>query len=209
MELCGGTHVHATGQIGFFKIVSESAIAAGIRRVEAITSIKAEQYINSQFEIISQLQETLKTPKDIVKSVNQLIELNSRLQKQIEEFQKEKALGLKDKLKTKAKNINGINFIAEKVALDAAGVKDLAYALKNDIENLFLVLASESEGKPGLAVMISENLVKEKNLDASKIVRELAKEINGGGGGQPFFATAGGKNTEGIEKALKSAEKFV
>lgn len=209
MELCGGTHVQATGQIGFFKIVSESAIAAGIRRVEAITALKAEQFINEQLDIIAHLQGSLNNPKDIVKGVSQLIEQNNQLQRQIEEFQKEKALGLKDELKKKAKNVNGINFIAEKVALDAAAVKDLAFALKNDMENLFLVLAYESEGKPGIAVMISENLVKNKGLNASNIVSELAKEINGGGGGQPFFATAGGKNVEGIEKALKSAEKFV
>jgi len=209
IELCGGTHIHATGQIGYFKIISESAIAAGVRRIEAVTALKAGQYINSRFEIISQLQETLKNPKDIVKSVSQLLEQNNRLQKQIEEFQKEKALGLKDELIKKIKKTGNINFLAEQVMLDAASVKDLAFALKNDIENLFLVLAYESEGKPGLAVMISENLVAEKGFDASKIVRELAKEINGGGGGQPFFATAGGKNTAGIEKTLEKAKEFV
>ncbi|NTW31694.1 MAG: alanine--tRNA ligase [Bacteroidetes bacterium] len=209
MELCGGTHAKATGQIGFFKIISESAIAAGIRRIEAITAVKAEQFMKEQLEIIANVQEALNNPKDIVKGVTQLIEQNNRLQKQIEEFQKEKIIGLKNELKAKAKTINGINFIAEKVELDANGVKDLAYFLKNDIENLFLVLASVNEGKPGLAVMISENLVSEKSLDASKIVRELAKEIQGGGGGQPFFATAGGKNIEGIDRALEKAEDFI
>jgi len=209
IELCGGTHVHATGQIGYFKIVSETAIAAGIRRIEAITAIKAEEFINTQLELISQLQETLKNPKDIVKSVSQLLEQNSQLQKQIEEFQKEKALGLKDELIEKITKVGEINFLAEQLTLDAAGVKDLAYALKNEVENLFLVLANISDGKPGLAVMISENLVDEKKLNASNIVRELAKEINGGGGGQPFFATAGGKNIEGIEKALEKAKSFL
>jgi alanyl-tRNA synthetase len=209
IELCGGTHVHATGQIGMIKIVSESGVAAGMRRIEAITAIKAEQFFNAQNEIISQLHEALKNPKDLVQSVTQLQEQNNSLQKQLDEFLKEKALGLKDELKSKLKNINGINFIAEKIMLDAGGVKDLAYAMKNDTENLFLVFAYESEGKPGLAVMISENLVAEKNLDASKIVRELAKEIQGGGGGQPFFATAGGKNAAGIEKALEKASGFI
>ena len=209
IELCGGTHVQATGQIGFFKIISEAAIAAGVRRIEAITAIKAEQYINSQLELISQLHETLKNPKDIVKSVSQLIEQNNLLQKQIEEFLKEKALGLKDDLSKKIEKIGEVNFLAEQVVLDAAGAKDLAYALKNEVEDLFLVLAYISEGKPGLAVMISENLVETKKLNASNIVRELAKEINGGGGGQPFFATAGGKNAEGIEKALEKAKDFV
>ncbi|HNW99519.1 MAG TPA: alanine--tRNA ligase [Bacteroidales bacterium] len=209
IELCGGTHVHATGQIGYFKIISESAIAAGIRRIEAITAIKAEEYINSQLELISQLHETLKNPKDIVKSVSQIIEQNALLQKQIEEFLKEKALGLKDDLSKKIEKIGDIYFLAEQVVLDAAGAKDLAYALKNEVENLFLVLAYISEGKPGLAVMISENLVETKKLNASNIVRELAKEINGGGGGQPFFATAGGKNAEGIDKALAKAKTFL
>jgi len=151
----------------------------------------------------------LKSPKDVVKSITQLLDQNSALQKQIDEFMKEKALGLKEELKAKITIINGINFLAEKISLDASGAKDLAYALKNDIENLFLVLAYESEGKPGLAVMISENLVSEKGMDASKIVRELAKEIQGGGGGQPFFATAGGKKVEGIEKSLERAKAFV
>jgi alanyl-tRNA synthetase len=209
IELCGGTHVHATGQIGIFKILSESAVAAGIRRIEAITGLKAKQFYNIQSEIISQLYELLKNPKDILQSVTQLQEQNTSLQKQVDEFQKEKALGLKDELKSRLKNINGINFLSEKISLDASGAKDLAYALKNDIENLFLVFAYESEGKPGLAVMISENLVKEMNLDAAKIVRELAKEIQGGGGGQHFFATAGGKNAAGIEKALEKALDFI
>ena len=209
IELCGGTHVHATGQIGIFKIISESGIAAGMRRIEAITAIKAEQFYNAQSEIISQLQEVLKSPKDIVQSVIQIQEHYNLLQKQLDEFRKEKALGLKDELKSRLKNINGVNFIAEKIMLDAGGVKDLAYAMKNDTENLFLVFAYENEGKPGLAVMISENLVAEKKLDASKIVRELAKEIQGGGGGQPFFATAGGKDVAGIEKALEKAKEFL
>jgi alanyl-tRNA synthetase len=209
IELCGGTHVHATGQIGMIKIISESGVAAGMRRIEAITALKAEQYFNAQSEIISQLHEVLKNPKDLVLSVTQLQEQNSSLQKQLDEFRKEKAIGLKEELKLKFKNINGINFIAEKLMLDAGGAKDLAYALKNETENIFLVFAYESEGKPGLAVMISENLVAEKNLDASKIVRELAKEIQGGGGGQPFFATAGGKNAAGIAKALEKAEEFL
>jgi alanyl-tRNA synthetase len=208
MELCGGTHVKSTGQIGVFKIISESAIAAGIRRIEAITAIKAEEYINSQLAIISELREVLKNPKDLAKSVTSLMDQNSQLIKQLEEYQKEKALGLKDELIKKLIKSGNINFLAEEVSLDAAGAKDLAYAMKSEVENLFLVLAYISDGKPGLAVMISENLVKEKNLDASKIVRELAKEIQGGGGGQPFFATAGGKNADGIEKALEKAKQM-
>lgn len=208
IELCGGTHVKATGQIGFFKITSESAIAAGIRRIEAITSIKAEEFINSQLAIISELREVLKNPKDIVKSVSSLLDQNSQLVKQLEGFSKEKALGLKDDLIKKLIKVGDVNFLAEKISLDAAGAKDLAFAMKNEVENLFLVLAYISEGKPGLAVIISDNLVSEKKLNASNIVSELAKEIDGGGGGQPFFATAGGKNAEGIEKALEKARQM-
>lgn len=208
MELCGGTHVKATGQIGVFKIVSESAIAAGIRRIEAITAVRAEEYINAQLAIISQLKETLKNPKDIVKSVSSLLEQNSQLVKQLEDFNKEKALGLKDELIKKLTKKGDINFLAEEIFLDAAAAKDLAFALKSEIENLFLVLAYISDGKPGLAVMISDNLVAEKKLNASNIVRDLAKEIEGNGGGQPFFATAGGKKAEGIEKALEKARQM-
>ncbi|MFH0866350.1 MAG: alanine--tRNA ligase [Bacteroidota bacterium] len=209
MELCGGTHVKATGQIGVFKIISESAIAAGIRRVEAITSLKAEEYINSQLAIITELRKILKNPKDITKSVSSLMDQNNQLIKQLEEFKKEKALGLKDELIKKITKIGDINFLAVQVMLDAASSKDLAFAMKKEVENLFLVLAYICESKPGLAVLISENLVEEKKINASNIVRELAKEINGGGGGQAFFATAGGNNVEGIEKALDKAKMFL
>ena len=209
MELCGGTHVKSTGQIGYFKILNENAIAAGIRRIEAITSIKAEQYINEQIEIIDNVTEALNNPKDIVKAVIQLVEQNNRLQKQIDDFQKEKNIALKDAIKEKSKKINGINFISQKVDLDANAVKEISFMLKKEIENLFLVIANISDGKPGLAVMISDNLVSEKGFDASKIVCELAKEIQGGGGGQPFFATAGGKNIDGIESALGKAEEYL
>ncbi len=209
IELCGGTHVHATGEIGLFKIMSETAIAAGIRRIEAVTAIKAEDYINRQLETLSQIEDILKNPKDAIKSVSQLLEQNSLLQKQIEDFQKEKAVGLKDELINRLIKKGDVNFLAEKVLLDANGAKNLAYAIKNEVENLFLVLAYESEGKPGIAVMIAENLVTEKKLNASTIVRELAKEINGSGGGQPFFATAGGKNADGIDNALQKAKEII
>lgn len=209
-ELCGGTHVPATGQIGYFKIVSESAVAAGVRRIEAITADKAEEFIEEQDQLIKALKELLKNPKDLAKSVEALLEENNRLKKEVEKAVMEKATGLKDKLKTKAKAINGINFIAETVALpNAEAIKNLAYQLKDVVENLFLVLAADIDGKPLLTVMISDNLVKEKGLNAGNIVRELAKEIQGGGGGQPFFATAGGKNPAGLSTALEKAKGFI
>jgi alanyl-tRNA synthetase len=209
-ELCGGTHVKATGFIGYFKITSESAVAAGVRRIEAITGIGAENFINEQSKLVTQLKDLLKNPKDIAKSVESLLDENTKLKKEIEKSILEKSSGLKNELAKKVESINGINFIAQKVELpNADAVKNLAYLLKDIVTNLFLVLAADIDGKPNLTVMLSENLVKEKGLNAGNIVRELAKEIQGGGGGQPFFATAGGKDLAGLEKALEKAKGFV
>ena len=209
-ELCGGTHIKATGHIGFFKIIAESAVAAGVRRIEAITGIAAENYINEQSKLVNQLKELLKNPKDISKSVESLLEENTRLKKEIDKAILEKSSGLKNELAQKAEFINGINFIAQKVALpNADAIKNLAYQIKDIVPNLFLVLAADIDGKPGITVMIAENLVKEKSLNAGTIVRELAKEIKGGGGGQPFFATAGGSDVNGIDKALEKAKSFI
>jgi alanyl-tRNA synthetase len=209
-ELCGGTHVKATGFIGFFKIIAESAVAAGVRRIEAITGIAAENYINEQSKLIHQLKELLKNPKDIGKSVETLLDENNKLKKEIEKSVLEKSSGLKNELAKKVQNINGINFIAEKVALpNADAVKNLAYQLKDIVSDLFLVLAADFDGKPNLTIMISENLVKDKGLNAGNIVRELAKEIKGGGGGQPFFATAGGSDVTGLDKAVEKAKSFI
>jgi len=209
-ELCGGTHVKATGQISYFKIISESAVAAGVRRIEAITGIAAEHYISGQSKLVTQLKELLKNPKDISKSVESLLEENAKLKKEIEKSVLEKSSGLKNELAAKAEHINGINFIAQKVELpNADAIKNLAYQLKDIVSDLFLVLAADIDGKPNLTVMLSENLVKEKGLNAGKIVRELAKEIQGGGGGQPFFATAGGKDINGLTKALEKAKSFI
>ncbi len=209
-ELCGGTHVKATGNIGYFKIVSESAVAAGVRRIEAITGIGAENYINEQSLLIHQLKELLKNPKDIGKSIESLLDENNRLKKEIEKSVLEKSAGLKNELAKKAQSINDINFIAEKVVLpNADAIKNLAYQLKDIVSDLFLVLAADFEGKPNITVMISENLVKDKGLNAGNIVRELAKEIQGGGGGQPFFATAGGKDVSGLDRVLEKAKSFI
>jgi len=209
VELCGGTHVPATGQIGLFKITSESAIAAGVRRIEAITAGKAEQYVNEHIAIVRELKGLLKNPKDIVKSVQTIIEQNNLLQKQIAAMNSEKALNLKDDLKAGAENINGISFIAQKVDLEPNGIRDLAFKLNKEVENLFLLLGAVNGGKVILTVMLSENLVKEKGMNAGTIIRELAKEIGGGGGGQPHFATAGGKNPGGLEKAFLKAKELV
>jgi len=206
LELCGGTHVAATGKIGMLKIISESAIAAGVRRIEAITAGCAEKYVNDRLAILQNIQDALKSPKDVLSSVTTLIQQNSDLSKKIEGFQQENLKTVKANLKDKLVTQQGINIIATKVQLDnAALIKDLAFQLKGEIENLFLVLGAEINGRPNLSVMISENLVKEKGLNAGQIVREAGKAIKGGGGGQPFYATAGGKDVAGLEAAIEKA----
>ncbi|MEZ5103303.1 MAG: alanine--tRNA ligase [Draconibacterium sp.] len=210
VELCGGTHVHATGQIGLFKIVSESAIAAGVRRIEAITAAHAEQFVNEQINTLKSIQETIKGSKDILGSVMSLLHENGELSKQIEVFNRERLKIVKANLKSKILLERGVNIISGKVDVDNAGmVKDLAFQLKGEVENLFLVIGAEFDGKPNLTVMISENLVAEKGLNAGQIVREAGKEIQGGGGGQPFYATAGGKNAAGLDAAIEKALSFL
>jgi alanyl-tRNA synthetase len=209
IELCGGTHVKATGQIGVFKITSESAIAAGVRRIEAITAVKAEEFFKNKLKLIAEVSALLKNPADLVKSVQQLSEQNNELQKQVEALYREKAKTLKTELLAAATTHNGIKFISQKVNLDSgAAIKDLCFELKQE-ENTFIVLGAEVSGKPQLFVAVSDNLVKDKKFHAGNIVKELAKEINGGGGGQPFFATAGGTNAAGLSKALEAANKFI
>ena len=210
VELCGGTHVAATGQIGMLKIVSESAIAAGVRRIEAITADRAEKYINDQLALINNIKETLKGSKDLLGSVTTLLQQNNELSKQIEAFQQESLKMTKANLKSKVLNENGVNIIADKIVIDNAGlVKDLAFQLKGEIDDLFLVIGADVNGKPNLTVMISDNIVAEKGLNAGQIVREAGKEIKGGGGGQPFYATAGGKDVSGLQAAIEKALSFL
>ena len=209
VELCGGIHVPTTSVIGNFKIITESSIAAGVRRVEAVTSIFADQYYSDQLEIVNEVNKLLKSPVNIVKAVKELIDQNTTYQKKIEALNKEKAGSLIDEMINDLENINGINFIAKKIDIENSLIKDLAFKLKDKIDHLCLVVGSENNGKALLTVMISNELVKEKNLHAGNMVNELAQEIGGRGGGQPFFATAGGKNVNGIEEALKKAKKLI
>ncbi len=208
-ELCGGTHVNYTGRIGLFKIVSEGAIAAGIRRVEAITGKSAEEFVNSKIKELEEVRQILKNPKETVKALEHLFEENEAAKKQIEYLQKEKMKNVAGELVSKVKNHNGINFLAEKFEISTQQAKDLAFEMKNKVDNLYFVIGNVFEGKPGLTVIVSDNLVKDKGLNAGNIVRELAKNIQGGGGGQPFFATAGGKDASGLDKALSDAAKFI
>lgn len=209
MELCGGTHVPNTHDIWHFIITSEGAVASGIRRIEAITGDAAKQYFIDRSESFAALQKALNNAQDPVKAVENLQEENSNLQKQIQHLLKAKAKNLKAELKAEIEPTNGVNFLAKKIDLDAAGMKDLAFEMGGETQNLFLVLGAENNGKALLAIYISKELAAEKNLDAGKIVRELGEYIQGGGGGQPFFATAGGKNPAGIGEALQKAKNFL
>ncbi len=209
MELCGGTHVPNTNDIWHFFITSEGAVASGIRRIEAITGDAAKQYFIDRSEAFAALQKALNNAQDPVKAVESLQEENSALQKQIQQLLKDKAKNLKGELKAEIEAINGINFLAKEIDLDAGGMKDLAFEMGGETENLFLVFGAEHDGKALLACYISKELAADKNLDAGKIVRELGKYIQGGGGGQAFFATAGGKNPAGIEEALEKAKTFL
>ncbi len=209
VELCGGTHVAATGQIGMFKILSEGAIAAGIRRIEAVTARKAEEYWNSRDALLEDLSENLKNPKDLLKSLKNLLEENQELKRQVTALGKLKIQQLKEELISRIQVFDGVNFLAAKVDLDAESLKNLAHELNHSIPDLFLLLAVENEGKAALTVMLSDSLVKDKKLHAGNIIRELSKEIQGGGGGQPHIATAGGKNPAGIPAALEKAREFI
>lgn len=209
MELCGGTHVQNTKDIWHFIITSEGAVASGIRRIEALTGDFAKQYFIDRSESFASIQNALNNAQDPLKAVESLQEENQNLQKQVKELLKDKAKNLKGDLKSEIEQINGVNFLAKKIDLDAAGLKDFAFEMGGETENLFLVFGSEQDGKALLACYISKELAAEKNLDAGKIVRELGKFIQGGGGGQPFFATAGGKNPAGIDEALSMAKQYL
>ncbi|MFD2941308.1 alanine--tRNA ligase [Flavobacterium notoginsengisoli] len=209
VELCGGTHVANTSDIWHFKIVSEGAVAAGIRRIEAITSEAAKEYFESQAVSLAEIKEALKNAQDPVKSILALQDENAQLKKQLEALLKDKAKNMKADLAKELQEINGVQFLAKQVDLNPEGAKDLAYELGGSYNNLFVVFATAHEGKPMLTCYISKEIVAAKNLNAGQVVRELGKYIQGGGGGQPFFATAGGKNVDGIAEALAKAVDFV
>lgn len=209
MELCGGTHVQNTSDIWYFKILSEGAVAAGIRRIEAITSEAAKKYFEDQAAAYAEIRQTLKNPNDPIRALQNLQEENADLKRQVETLLREKAKNLKGDLKKEVQEINGVNFLAKQVDLDAGGIKDLSFQLGEEYNNLFLLFGTEQNGKALLSCYISKDLVKEKGLNAGKVVRDLGKYIQGGGGGQPFYATAGGKKPEGIQEALQKATDFL
>ena len=209
IELCGGTHVNNTGDIWHFKITSESAVAAGIRRIEAITSDAVKDFYFKNNRTLFEVKDLLHNTQDPVKAVTALQEENAQLKKQVEALLKDKAKGLKTELLGELETLNEIKFLSKKVDLDAAGIKDLSFEMGQNKDNLFLLLASDKGGKAILSCYISKELAFERNLNAGTIVRELGKFIQGGGGGQPFFATAGGKNPDGIPDALEKVKDYL
>ena len=208
-ELCGGIHVKNTAEIWHFKIISEGAVAAGIRRIEAITGDAVKNFYQNQENTLSEIKEALKNPQDILKSVASLQDENAKLKKQIEQLLKEKVGALKTELEKDFQEVNGVNFLAKQVDLSMASTKDLASALGSSKSDSFVFLASVEDGQPNIHCYISKELVASKSLNANAVIKELGKYIEGNGGGQPFFASGKGKNANGISEALVHAVEFV
>ncbi|MBK9338381.1 MAG: alanine--tRNA ligase [Lewinellaceae bacterium] len=209
-ELCGGCHVRHTGQIGYFKIVSEGAVAAGVRRIEALTADAAEQYLTTIEREVTAIKMLLKT-KEPAKAVADLQEENKRLQKEIERLIQAQADGLREGLRSKAETVNGITLVAAVLPIgDANAIKTLAYELERELGSAVIAFGSVSADKPLLTVRISEALAKERGLNAGTIVRELAQKfLQGGGGGQPFFATAGGSDASKLDEAVRAVKTYI
>jgi len=209
IELCGGTHVDNTADIWHFKIVSEGAVASGIRRIEAITNDAVKSYYHENNRSFFEMKDMLNNAQEPVKALQSLQEENANLKKQIEQLLKDKAKNIKGELKNEITEVNGVNFLAKQLDLDPSGIKDLCFELGSQFDNLYLLFGAENDGKAILSCYVSKILVDAKGLNAGTIVRELGKHIHGGGGGQPFFATAGGKNPAGIANALQAAKDYI
>jgi alanyl-tRNA synthetase len=208
IELCGGTHVSNTGNIGVFKITTETAVAAGIRRIEAISGEKAMEMFRTKAAEYDNISAMFNKPKNLTATIEDLMAKNQELQKTIEKLNKEKAQGLKNELKNKFVQKEGYLLLAEKAHLDAGGIKDILFQFKGDLNQPFVAIIGGIDGdKASLNIMISESLVAEKSWNAGALVKEHAKHINGGGGGQNFFATAGGKNPGGLDAAIAAVLK--
>lgn len=210
IELCGGCHVDFTGQIGLFKIISEGAISAGVRRIEAVTGDEAENFVLKKIDTLGQVSALLKSPKDPIKAVSSLLDEIRELKKSNEELMRHQMLALKHQLKNEVKEINGISLLAKIVPLDDAGqVKDMIFQASKELSPIVILFGFVSKDKPQLQIKISEELVTEKQLHAGNIIRELAKEIRGGGGGQPHYATAGGSDASGLESVMEKMEEIL
>lgn len=207
LELCGGTHVQHTGEIGLIKVQSEAAVAAGIRRIEMITGRAAEQFYKEETAILANLRTQFKNPKDILKTIQDLTEQHQNLQKEIEGLVKERNKSVKQDLKAKIEAMEGMQVLCIQVALDSHSVKDILFQLKGEMQPFVGIIGNVEGEKCGLSVMIDESLIDSKGWNATQWIREVAPMIQGGGGGQPFFATAGGKNPSGLQEALHTLKQ--
>ena len=211
VELCGGTHVGATGELGFFKITSESAIAAGVRRIEAISGLRAENLVNEQLQQLQEIKELLKNPKDLVKSLASLTHENTALKKQIERIEQSQLKSLSNELAQKAQPVDGVNFIGEIVEVsNADALKKLAFDLKQKVKSPVIALTSSIDGKASVVLLFDETVSQQKNLDASAIIKQkIAPIIKGGGGGQKTLATAGGQDTSALSKVIEAVKALL
>ncbi len=211
IELCGGTHVGATGELGFFKITSEAAVAAGVRRIEALSGAAAEDYINNQLQQITVAKEALKNPKDLVRSIQSLNEENASLKKTLEKFEQVQLNTLKAVLLQKTELIKGVNYLGETVEVSSAdGLKKLAFDLRGQLSNALIVLTAAIDGKAQVAISVTDELVKEKGLDAGQIIKQhVAPLIKGGGGGQKTLATAGGTDVSALHQVIETIKTLI
>jgi alanyl-tRNA synthetase len=210
VELCGGIHIHSTAQIGNFIITSESAVAAGIRRIEAITGEAAEAFLQNELNTLKDIKVLMKNPKDILQQIQILQDEKSDLEKKLNDLISEKANTIKNSLINKIEHRNGVEVLIQKIEINSAdAVKDICFQLKQKYPNLLLVLGAEINQKPNLSVIVGDELLQKGTFKANEIIKDLSKFIQGGGGGQPFYATAGGKKLEGLDEALLVAQKLV
>jgi alanyl-tRNA synthetase len=211
IELCGGTHVGSTGELGFFKIKHETAVGAGVRRIEAVSGKAAEDLINEQFEIISDIRYSLKNPKDILKTIENLSTENAELKKNIEKYEAQNIESIKKELLQKVETINGINFIGQIVNVsNADGLKKICFSLKNELKDYIIVLAANIDSKSNVAVMLDETVAASKNWEAPKIIKEhIAPLIKGGGGGQKTLATAGGQDASHLKEVIEKVKSLL
>jgi alanyl-tRNA synthetase len=208
IELCGGTHVGFTGDLGFFKIISEGAVAAGVRRIEAVSGLAAEEYAQEQFDLIRVIRDYLKNPKDITKAITSLNEENAALKKQVEKLEHAQLISLRDELLQKVQKIDGANFIGEIVEVNSADtLKKLAFELKPHLTDYIIVLVSAIDNKAQVVLLFDEGITAEKNLDAAATIKQkIAPLIKGGGGGQKSLATAGGQNTAELQQVIEAVK---
>ena len=211
VELCGGTHVGATGELGLFKLTHETAVAAGVRRVEAVCGKNAEEYVNEQFRLLSELRETLKTPKDIKKAIENLQAENAELKMHVDSMEARQLVIIRNELLQKDEIINSVNFVGDIIEVsNPDALKKICYDLNNNLRDHLVVLCANIGGKPFVAVGISETVVVAKKLDAGKIIKEtVAPLIKGGGGGQKTLATAGGQEPGRLKEVIEAVKKLL